>query len=1106
MEKKNKEKEELLIENKSDKKEDELTKNGLQNEPKSYINCGCCQITIGIILTYIYIFTSIFLNLNNRVIYHKYNFRNNFTLLLIQQFFSLVFFLLCNLSEYCRQKTGEISFNDFCKFKYYYLSFSFIFICNMISSFYGNQIVINVSMYVTLRKLVLVMIFFLDFFIYKKPIKLITIFCIFLITIGTILVSMDDFTIDYFGFLVVMINNKLTIIFVKFSENFRKKTGVQNLKLLVYNIYISLPMLIIGFIVSKEYKKIYSYFNNDLVENNFYYQLFFFIFISGSLCVILNSSFLLSNEKNSSLFTQLLSNSKDIIMSLLSYFVLKNNEITIRIIIGLLISTTGALIISMKSISENLKFEKKEENKEKEENEEKEFEENKNEENERKEFEEEEEYFQEKNEKEKKEFKEKDKKFEKKDLNEEEKEDNKENKNEEEENKIENINNNLNNISLEDEIEQKKPINTQLINNYLDKENISEQQNNDNFNLNKKSLSNNNSNRQYTIRNKQNNSIIEKENSYNNENINSNKVSIMTPYEDLYNNTEKKKIEINQNSEKKNKFNKIINSANNDNEMDKIISAGNNDNEMDKIIIPGNNNNEMDKKIIPGNNNNEINKIITPGNNNNEINKIITPGNINNKINEKDKIVIIRKFEKKNNNNEIILNNNNNPSNKIINNKDNSNSIKNNIIKNINKNSYDEQKSILKFGNKKNSYYDKIIQLEQKDKLNKIRLIQKQYLKHYYLKKFNLEELKKNLKNNENEYDTHNLKEEIRHKKNDLRKNRFDDKNELQFSRNKSFDIVQNKSKNEILNKKRTNNNEYNIPSNNRVKNVFNKYNNYEEEDEKIDDQNNDKRNVSLCKSVDETESSKKKRTLLLKNIIKKQNKKYMTDLSQHEKNFKEKEITKQILINYSKKFLPNILIKIFNLHLEKYFIKIINYNSIQMKRKTILLKLFKKFNKLRRYLYKWLGVKKINVIINSKLSDSFKKRRLINLLRTINKIFYSEFYYRLILLYLFKNNLDLNSNILITFLNKGFNHKYLFTLYNALSLNLTQNSNYPESNHSFVNYISTIDKMNNPTNKEIINKYFNENPKQMIYKKKSITNKSFDKKNNLSVDENDIH
>ena len=213
-----------------------------------------------------------------------------------------------------------------------------------------------------------------------------------------------------------------------------------------------------------------------------------------------------------------------------------------------------------------------------------------------------------------------------------------------------------------------------------------------------------------------------------------------------------------------------------------------------------------------------------------------------------------------------------------------------------------------------------------------------------------------------------------------------------------------------------------------------------------------------------------------------------MTDLSQHEKKFKEKEITKQILINYSKKFLPNILIKILSFHLERYFIKIINYQNNQMKRKMILLKLFKKFNKLRRYLYKWLGVKKINVIINSKLSDSFKKRRLINLLRTINKIIYGKFYYRLILLCLFKNNLDLNSNILITFLNKRLNHKYLFTLYNAFSLNLTQKSNYPEFNHSLVKYISTIDKYN-PTNKEIINKYLMKIQKTSFIRKKVSIN-----------------
>ena len=175
------------------------------------------------------------------------------------------------------------------------------------------------------------------------------------------------------------------------------------------------------------------------------------------------------------------------------------------------------------------------------------------------------------------------------------------------------------------------------------------------------------------------------------------------------------------------------------------------------------------------------------------------------------------------------------------------------------------------------------------------------------------------------------------------------------------------------------------------------------------------------------------------------------------------------------------------------------------MKIKIIFLKLYKKFNKLRRYLHKWLRIKKnIDGIISKKLSIPFKKKKIINLLKTINKIVYGKFYYRLILLYLFKSNLDLNSNMLITFLNKGFNHKYLFTLYHALSLNLTKNSNYPESNHSLINYVSATDKMNNPNNKQIINKYLNENPKIKIYKKKSFTKKSSNKYLNLSVDEFD--
>ena len=340
-------------------------KSDIQNETKTYINCGCFQLSVGIIFTYVYIFLSISLNINNRIIYHNYKFQFNFTLMLFQQFFCLILFgYFGSRSKIFTQKTGEISFRDFYKFKYYYLSFGLIFILNILSSFYGNQLVINVSMFVTLRKLVTVMVFFIDYFLYKKPIKPFTILCIFLITIGTILIGSDDFTADYFGYAVVIINNILTIIYVKFSETFKKNTGVTNLKLLVYNSYLANPILIVAILISGEYKKIMEYFQIKNFEGT-YFGFCGFLISSCALCIMLNSSFFISNEKNSSLFTQLLSNSKDIIISFLSYFFLKDNKLTIKIVIGLFISTSGALMISMKSICDNLIVSKDKNQKEK---------------------------------------------------------------------------------------------------------------------------------------------------------------------------------------------------------------------------------------------------------------------------------------------------------------------------------------------------------------------------------------------------------------------------------------------------------------------------------------------------------------------------------------------------------------------------------------------------------------------------------------------------------------------------------------------------------------------------------------------------------------------
>ena len=341
--------------------------NDLQNEPKSYFNFGFCQLSIGIIFTYIYMICSILLNLINRIIYHTYNFQYNYCFMFCQQFVCLILFSFVGTrNKTFTQQTGELSFSDFFKYKYDYLLFGFIFILNILSSFYGNQLVLNVSMFVTLRKLVLVMLFFVDFFIGKKKITIFTIFCIALITIGTLLIGSDDFTADYLGYTVVIINNTLTILYIKLTENFKKKTKASNLKLLVYNSYLANPILIIAMFISGEYKKIRDYFLGDVPPfEGSYFGFFFILFISCLMCLILNSSFFISNEKNSSLFTQLLSNSKDIFLSFLSYFFLKNNKLTFKIVLGLIISTIGALLISTKSICDNLIIGGKEEKQDK---------------------------------------------------------------------------------------------------------------------------------------------------------------------------------------------------------------------------------------------------------------------------------------------------------------------------------------------------------------------------------------------------------------------------------------------------------------------------------------------------------------------------------------------------------------------------------------------------------------------------------------------------------------------------------------------------------------------------------------------------------------------
>jgi hypothetical protein len=85
-------------------------------------------------------------------------------------------------------------------------------------------------MFLTLRKLVLIMTYLNDIIIGKKKLSCFTSTCILVVTLGTVIAGIEDFSADYVGYIIVLIYNVLTVINNKMAETFKKNTGVPNLK------------------------------------------------------------------------------------------------------------------------------------------------------------------------------------------------------------------------------------------------------------------------------------------------------------------------------------------------------------------------------------------------------------------------------------------------------------------------------------------------------------------------------------------------------------------------------------------------------------------------------------------------------------------------------------------------------------------------------------------------------------------------------------------------------------------------------------------------------------------------------------------------------------
>ena len=332
----------------------------IERDNKTFLNLIYCELNVGLAFTYLYVFSAAMLNVVNRILFQNYKFVFNFTLIFLQQLMCIFLFALASNNKAFKSKVGDLSYEDFKKYKWYYILFSFFFIANTFFNFYGNQLVKNVSMFFSLKKLVLIMLFFIDFFYGKKKLSFTTILSIFLIVGGSILIGSESFSNDYFGYIVVFFNNVTAICICKYTELFRKYTGVSNLKLLVYNNYLTMPILITALICTGEGKRLYIYLTcEDNGSEGTFYGLTLYLFISCLFCATLTSSFFISNEKNSSLFTKLLTNTKTIFSSFTLYvFDKAKNKFNIPIFIGLMMSTLGAIFINVESLFYNLFFKK----------------------------------------------------------------------------------------------------------------------------------------------------------------------------------------------------------------------------------------------------------------------------------------------------------------------------------------------------------------------------------------------------------------------------------------------------------------------------------------------------------------------------------------------------------------------------------------------------------------------------------------------------------------------------------------------------------------------------------------------------------------------------
>jgi len=204
----------------------------------------------------------------------------------------------------------------------------------------------------------------------------------------------------------------------------------------------------------------------------------------------------------------------------------------------------------------------------------------------------------------------------------------------------------------------------------------------------------------------------------------------------------------------------------------------------------------------------------------------------------------------------------------------------------------------------------------------------------------------------------------------------------------------------------------------------------------------------------------------ILKLLLNKYNKKLNKEVNNNINLYYNKNDQKNQIIKISKNKLVLALVKIIGNYLKVIFNDIYNFESINYKRKKILLKIFNNMNsRLRKYFYIW-SKRPIKLLIYKNKSVKYYNSLFIlnnnikKLIKSIYDVFVSRYYYILIINYLSMNDIDVYNNKIFLLLNNKPRLKMFFEISKNINKNNEEQNNINKLN--IVEYFKEFDNLNN--------------------------------------------